>query len=113
MGTIDSNDKSSKPKELWTVKLLLLSILVTVFTIIISTLDGTLGIPHRYLMFLIPIALIIAFVSSCVGFVVGFNERKKNKRQALFGIIANLVVLIFYIISLIILITMIRSVSPM
>ena len=108
MQTIDSEKQTSKSKELWTIRLLLLTVLLTAFNLIVLTLDGTIRIPHRYQMLLPPFSIPIAFVSSIAGFVVGFYERKKNKRQALFGIIGNLVILILYISSLITVISLIK-----
>ncbi|MDG1333646.1 MAG: hypothetical protein P8P74_15020 [Crocinitomicaceae bacterium] len=78
----------------------------------IATLDGELSIRHRSVMTTTPILIGTALLSSITGFIVGFYELKKKRRRALFGIIGNLIFLIFYVIATIAIISAVQSFGP-
>ena len=96
METIDSENKYLKPQELWTIRLFLVSFLFTILTTLLSSYAGDFGIPYTFQKLLLPNLFFITMALGFTGFIVGFFELKKNKRQALSGIIGNLIVLLFH-----------------
>lgn len=111
METIDSENKLVLKKALWSVRLFTLSLALTIITLAIAFSDAEMGIPHKLEMQTLAISILLAFGSSLVGFIIGFFERKHNKRRALLGIIGNLFVLIFLSLTIIVIYVALRS-SP-
>ncbi|NVK65211.1 MAG: hypothetical protein HWE22_11530 [Flavobacteriales bacterium] len=104
---IDRTPQESSRTLLWSMRLFLAAVSFGIILAMLLFVDG-LGIPHRYISSLLPILFFLCGSSSLIGFIYGFTERQKNKRQALIGIIGNglllltllgIIVAVFYIIS--------------
>lgn len=95
METVESENKPPKQKKLLTSRLTLVSALLLILTVAAMTSEDASFIPKRFHMLLFPLSFLLTLVSSLAGFVIGFFALKKNKRQALFGIIGHSFALMF------------------
>lgn len=97
MTFLDSENQTSEQKPLWTLRFLIVSLVFSFLIIVLANFDGTLGIPHQVIMTILPLLILGTILSSLIGFISGFVERKKSKKRALIGILGNLLILVLLI----------------
>lgn len=94
MELLDTQKQINQRKPLWTIRLLILSTILFLLLLVVSTADKPLGIPHRFLMTIIPFLVLGGMLSSLIGITFGFRERKRNKLRAIVGIVGNILILV-------------------
>lgn len=88
--------KAPVKKKLLTITFLVIGGLIIVFTHLFAAFWGAIGLSKNETIWL-ALSLIISFGINLSGFIVGFVERKKNPKRALFGIIGNGLLVLFFI----------------
>ena len=91
---LDSNEPQKK--KFLTIRLLIIGGSIIALTFIASTFWVELGLGSGTTV-LLPLFLMVAFGINIAGFIHGLSIRKKHKKQALIGIIGNLLCILFFI----------------
>lgn len=83
-------------EKLKSIKYLFVSSLIIILTLIIASFWESLNLGEN--KFLLAISIIIAFIISLIGLIIGVKEIKYNKTgKAWTGIIGNLIVIFFFV----------------
>ncbi len=82
--------------RLFTVKLLIISAIITGLTLLASTFWEQLGLGAKQAS-LLAFAMMIAFGVNIAGVILGISERHKDSRKATVGIIGNTTLIILFL----------------
>ena len=91
---IDHQHKASSP--LWTIRLLITSVIITALTFLLATFWLELGFNRADTIWL-ALSLMISFGINIAGLIFGAIERKYNKKKALIGIIGNALLIVLFL----------------
>ena len=99
MEVLDNSSNHSISQKLWSIRLLIIGVVMIVSTFLIATFWEVIGLTRTETIWL-AISLMVSFGINLAGFIIGFLERKKNPKKALIGIIGNgvFVLLLFSIV---------------
>ncbi len=94
----DILDNNSEPlqKRLWAIRLLIIGGGIIAATFLVATFWETLGLNEDQTVWL-ALSQTIAFGINLAGLILGFVERKRNKKRSLVGIIGNLVFILLFV----------------
>ena len=93
---LDNDTKNPLQKKLWTIRLLLIGGGLIALTFLIATFWETLGFSNNETVWL-ALSMMISFGINLAGFILGFVERKRNPKRALFGVFGNLIFILLFI----------------
>ena len=81
---------------MWTIRLLISGGILIGLTFLAATFWEAFGLTVNETIWL-AISMMVSFGINLAGFIIGFVERKKNPKRALFGIIGNIILVLFFI----------------
>lgn len=93
---LDVHNTTTRAKKLWTIRFLIIGTLIIVATFVAATFWEAMGLT-TYETIWLALTMILAFLVNITGFIVGFLERKKNSKRAIFGIIGNGLLVLFFL----------------
>lgn len=93
---LNNGNKKTSPKNLWTIKLLIVGGAMIAITFLLATFWEDLGLTSNETVWL-ALSMMVAFGINLAGFIIGFFERNKNAKRALYGIIGNIILVLVFV----------------